>query len=181
MPPVWHDIVQKWEAVLNGLNTNRFKDPWASNLDWVIKERLLKTLQKKHGLDPMDIACQAHALAYHNNNPEKSIYHRLLNEGRIMRIVKEKEIVRMVQTAPSDTRAWFRGALITRYPSCIIDIGWDYVLFDNGIWLDLKDPCQGNEQQIAPLLTDDPPFEIFLKRLNNLFHVEDLKHSSKRR
>ena len=174
MPPVWHDVVTKWEAVLNGLNTNRFKNQWSNSLDWVVKERLLKSLQKQRNVDPTNIACRSLALAYHDNNPEASIYDRLLKNGKITRIVQPEEIMFMTRQAPSDTRAWFRGEMIARYPTHILDIGWYYIIFEGGILLEMDQPLQYNQERMKPILADNPEFPVFLQRLSKHFPARDL-------
>lgn len=167
---VWADVVQKWEAVLNGLDGNRFIDVWAGNLDWVIKERLLKQYQKQHHIDnPTDMECQSLALAYHDINPNKSIYDRLLANGKIMRIVRPEEITRMVHEPPTDTRAYLRGMLVKNYSSHLVDIGWDYAVFTNGMILDINHPRKGTKEQIDPLMADNPSFDVFFERIQNMF------------
>jgi len=169
LAPVWHDIARKWEAVLNGLAHDRAKDPWAKNLDWVVKEQLLQNFQKRHGVGPTDLSCRALALAYHDINPDKSIYHRLFSNGKIMSIVMPEDIERLKREPPSDTRAWLRGEVIKRYPGNIIDLGWDYMFFNNGDFVEMKDPVAGNREQIAPLLADNPSFGVFYERMKLLF------------
>jgi len=169
LAPVWHDIARKWEAVLNGLTHNRAKDPWAKNLDWVVKEQLLQNFQKRHGVGPTDLSCRALALAYHDINPDNSVYHRLFSNGKIMSIVTPEDIERLKREPPSDTRAWLRGEVIKRYPGNIVDLGWDYMFFNNGDFVEMKDPVVGNKEQIAPLLADNPSFGVFYERMKLLF------------
>jgi len=177
LAPVWMDIVQKWEAVLNGLDGNRFTDPWAGNLDWVIKERLLKQYQKQHHIeDPMDIRCQSLALAYHDINPDHSIYDRLLNNGKIMRIVSADEITQMIHEPPTDTRAYLRGKFIKNYSPYLVDIGWDYAIFTNGMILDMNHPRKGTREQIDPLMIDSPSFEVFFERIKNIFKTRQYEY-----
>lgn len=177
LAPVWTDVVQKWEAVLNGLDNNRFTDSWAGNLDWVIKERLLKQYQRQHHIEnPTGIECQSLALAYHDINPDRSIYDRLLANGKIMRIVHPEEITHMMHEAPSDTRAYLRGKLIKDYSSYLIDIGWDYALFTNGMILDMNHPRKGTKEQIDPLTADNPSFDVFFERIQNMFKTRQHRH-----
>ena len=173
--PVWTDVVHKWEAVLNGLDNDRTKDPWASNLDWVVKEWLLNGFQKRHKVDPLDIRCQALALDYHDINPERSNYNRLINAGKIMRIATDTEIMYMTHERPPDSRAWLRGLLIKKYSSLIVDIGWDYALFENHALLDMSDPHMGTKEHIDPHIADDPSLTTFLERIQPRFRMRKLK------
>lgn len=180
LAPVWIDVVQKWEAVLNGLNTNRFTDPYARNLDWVIKERLLKQYQKQHHIeDPLDMRCQSLALAYHDINPNRSIYDRLLNNGKIMQIVQPQEIMQMIHDAPIDTRAYLRGKLVKHYSSHITDIGWDYAIFTNGMILNMDHPRKGTKEHIDLLISDNPSFEVFIERIKNMFETRQYARPEK--
>ena len=177
LAPVWIDIVQKWEAVLNGMDNNRFTDPWARSLDWVIKERLLKQYQKKHHIeDPTHMECRALALTYHDNNPDRSIYDRVLKSGNIMRIVQPEEITYMVHEAPVDTRAYLRAKLVKNYLPHIVDIGWDYAVFTNGMILDMGHPRKGTKEQIDPLIADNPSFDVFFERIKNIFKTRQREY-----
>lgn len=187
LAPVWVDVVQKWEAVLNGLDGDRFADPWAVSLDWVAKERFLTLYQKEYRIENFtDIKCQSLALAYHDNNPDRSIYDRLLNNGKIMRIVRPEEITHMMHEASTDTRAYLRGKLIKNYSPYLFDIGWDYAIFNNGMILDMSHPRKGTKEQIDPLTADNPSFDIFFERIQKLFktrryryiHARDKKNTA---
>jgi len=169
LDPVWHDIAFKWQAVLNGLANDRAKDKWTRSLDWVAKEQLLKNLQKQKGVEPTDPSCQALALAYHDNNPDRSIYHRLFNAGKMISIVAPEDIERLRHEPPEDTRAWLRGEIIRRYPTHIVDIGWDYVFFKNGQFIEMNIPIVGNKAQFTPIFADNPTFETFFERITPLF------------
>lgn len=176
LPPVWTDVVQKWKSVLSGLDNNRFADPWAGSLDWVIKERLLKQYQKQHHIEnPTDMACQSLALAYHDINPDRSIYDRLLNNGKIIRIVGPEEITQMIHEPPVDTRAYLRGKLVQRYCAHIVDIGWDYAVFTNGMILNMDHPRKGTKEQIDPLISDNPSFDVLAERLQHMFKVRQYR------
>lgn len=163
--PVWADVVQKWEGVLEGLEGNRTKHKLSRNLDWVMKEQLLALKQKRDSIGPTDDACRNLALTYHDINPEYSMYHRVVEEGRMMRIVSADEITQMTRRAPSDTRAWLRGELLRRYTEEIYDIGWDYAYFKNGRIIHMSDPRHGTEAEMRPFLHDNPPCEEFLHRI----------------
>lgn len=173
LPPVWTDVVQKWKAVLNGLDNNRFADPWAVSLDWVAKERFLKQCQKQNHIEnPTDIKCQSLALCYHDINPDRSIYDRLLNNGKIMRIVNPEEITHMTHEAPIDTRAYLRGKLIKNYSPYLVDIGWDYAIFTNGMILNMDHPRKGTKDQIEPLFADNPSLDVCIERMRNIFEIK---------
>ena len=169
LAPVWHDVINKWEGALQGLGGgDRGKHAIAGNLDWVKKERLLAEYQKKTGDGPLDEGSRSLALAYHDINPEWSIYDLLVRQGRIMRLVGDEEIAHAIHNPPSDTRAWLRGELMHRYPSHLSDIGWNYAYFTDNTLLHMDHPSHGTKKQIVPIVSDDPPLDVFLARLKEL-------------
>lgn len=172
LKPVWRDVVEKWEAVLNGLNGNRLSDPWTRSLDWVAKEYLQQGL-KKRNFSIEDL--MAYDLAYHDNNRQKSTYDKMVARGKIMRMVTDEEILQMIQEPPCDSRAWLRGMLVKRYPNDVIDIGWDYAFFANGTFLTMDDPYRGTRAQIEPMLADNPTCDIFLARIKPLVKNQQVK------
>lgn len=172
LEPVWRDVVEKWEAALNGLNGNRFADPWTRSLDWVIKEPLQQQLKRRN---PSIENLMAFDLAYHDVNRQDSIYDRVVARGKIMRMVSDEEILQMTHEPPDDSRAWLRGTLVKRYPDDVIDIGWDYAFFADGTFLTMDDPYRGTRVQIEPLLADNPSCDVFLARIKPLVKNEQVK------
>ena len=70
---VWHDVVEKWEGVLEGLEGDRQKHSLSRSLDWVAKERILKRHINKTGVDPLHDSCRIRDLQYHTLQKEESI------------------------------------------------------------------------------------------------------------
>lgn len=163
LPPPWHDVVEKWGLVLEGLEGDRGRHPWAGNLDWVIKERVLLS-EKRKGADPLGQSCRAFALGYHNIDPEHSIYTRLVNGGHIMRLVDDGEIEHAMHNPPTDTRAWLRSKILQRFGSEVTDMGWDYVRFENSV-ISMDDPRLGGKEEMEWAFHDNPSFEQFAERM----------------
>lgn len=170
--PVWKDVVEKWEAALNGLSGNRLSDPWARSLDWVAKEYLQQGL-KKRNLPIKNL--MAFDLVYHDINRQESNYDKMVVRGKIMRIVSDEEILQMMQEPPCDSRAWLRGTLVKRYPDEVIDVGWDYAFFTDGTFLTMDDPYRGTRAQIEALLADNPTCDVFLARIKPLVKNQQVK------
>jgi proteasome accessory factor PafA2 len=113
-------------------------------VDWVTKLRLLEGFRARHGLDMMHERVRMVDLQYHDVRRDKGLYHRLVAAGRIERIVTEEEVVAAMTSPPEDTRAWFRGECIRRFPRAIVAAGWDSLVLDTG------------GESLARLAMDDP-------------------------
>ena len=92
-----------------------------------------------------------------------------------MRIVQPEEIMYMVHEPSPDTRAYLRGKLIRNYSPYVVDIGWDYAIFTNGTILNMDNPRKGTKEQIDQLMIDNPCFDAFLERIQNMFAVRQYR------
>jgi proteasome accessory factor A len=46
------------------------------------------------------------------------------------RLVPEAEVTRAMEAPPEDTRAYFRGRCLQKYPDAVAAASWDSVIFD---------------------------------------------------
>ena len=69
-------------------------------------------------------------LQYSDVRPDKGLYNKLAAAGRFERIVTEAEVERAVLEPPEDTRAYFRGRCLAKYPDDVAAASWDSVIFD---------------------------------------------------
>lgn len=120
-----HQVLELWDQVLSDLA----QDPTllADRLDWAAKYALLTAYRQRDGMawdDPRLIAID---LQYADVRPEKGLYHRLAAAGRIRTLVDTQTIERAANRPPEDTRAWFRGTAVRRFPSAMVSVGWDSV------------------------------------------------------
>lgn len=118
-------VLDLWDEVL----TDLAEDPsrLADRLDWAAKYALLNAYRQRDGMawdDPRLIAID---LQYADVRPEKGLYHRLAAAGRIRTLVDTATIERAADQPPEDTRAWFRGTAVRRFPSAMVSVGWDSV------------------------------------------------------
>jgi proteasome accessory factor A len=124
------EVVERWEAVLSGLEDDPLQ--LHRELDWVAKYRLLEGYRERDGLDWSDHKLRLVDLQYHDVRRDKGLYHRLAATGKVERLVTDEEIERAVLEPPEDTRAYFRGRCISRYPDAIAAASWDSMIFDTG-------------------------------------------------
>ena len=148
------EVLQRWESVLAGLED----DPLSLHreLDWVAKYRLLTAYRERDGLDWRDPRLAMIALQYHDVRRSKGLYYRLAAGGRVDRMTTDEEIRRAVDTPPEDTRAYFRGRCISKYPQAIAAASWDSIIFDTGREtlqrVPTREPLRGTREHVEALL-----------------------------
>lgn len=122
------DILRRWEDLLIRLGT----DPMSckTELDWVAKLALLNSYRERDKLEWDNAKLHLIDLQYHDIRPEKGLYHRLLDSGRMQRLLTDEEIAAAVTNPPEDTRAYFRGMCLARFSKDIAAASWDSVIFD---------------------------------------------------
>ena len=95
-------------------------------------------------------------LQYSDVRAEKGLYNRLVARGRMERLVSEDEVQRAVVSPPEDTRAYFRGECLARYPAEIAAASWDSVIFDVGRdalqRVPTLEPLRGTKAHVGALL-----------------------------
>ena len=148
------DLVQTWESVLSGLE----EDPLSLHreLDWVAKYRLLTAYRERDGLDWSDSKLAMIGLQYHDVRRPQGLYYRLVDGGKIERLVSEDEVQKATTEPPEDTRAYFRGRCIQRFPGSIAAASWDSIIFDTGREslqrLPMREPLRGTREHVEALL-----------------------------
>ena len=157
-------VLGRWEAVLHGLE----QDPatLANQLDWVAKHRLVEAYRERHGCDWKDSRLLALDLQYHDLRPERSLYARLGME----RLFDDAAVAKAVTTPPADTRAWFRGQCLARWPDAVVTANWDSLVFDLGHdplrRVPMMDPLRGTAAHTAALLDASATPAQLLERLS---------------
>jgi proteasome accessory factor A len=100
--------------------------------DWATKLDLIEAYRGRHGLPPTHDRVRMVDLQFHDVRREKGLHHRLVAAGRVERLTADAEVEVAVGTPPIDTRAWFRGECIRRFPDAVVAAGWDSVVLDLG-------------------------------------------------
>jgi Pup amidohydrolase len=152
------DVLQRWENVLSALES----DPLSlqRELDWVAKYRLLESYRERDGLAWSDPKLRLIDLQYHDIRTDKGLYYRMAATGKVDRLVSDREIEQAVMEPPEDTRAYFRGRCIARYPDAIAAASWDSMIFDTGKEalqrIPMREPLRGTREHVAGLLDRAP-------------------------
>ncbi|KQS54827.1 Pup deamidase/depupylase [Geodermatophilus sp. Leaf369] len=151
--PQTHDVLARWAEVLEDLAIDPMR--CADRLDWPAKLRLLEGYRKRDGLSWGDARLALVDLQYSDIRPDKGLYQRLVARGSMQTLVTEDEVTAAMGTPPADTRAFFRGECLRRYPAQVAAASWDSVVFDLGrenlVRVPTMEPLRGTREHVGAL------------------------------
>jgi proteasome accessory factor A len=152
--PDQREVLERWEAILTSLESEPLS--LHRELDWVAKFRLLEAYRERGGLERSDPKLHAIDLQYHDVRREKGLYYRLERSDKVDRLVDDADVERAVMEPPEDTRAYFRGRCIGRYPDAIAAASWDSLIIDTGAEalqrVPMREPLRGTKAHVDALL-----------------------------
>ncbi|HIL80576.1 MAG TPA: proteasome accessory factor PafA2 [Myxococcales bacterium] len=169
LDPVALDVLDKWQYVMTTLQG----DPMdlSREIDWVAKKSLLESFMDRKGADWEDPRVQMLDLQYHDTRPDKGLYHMLEREGRMERICTDEEIIAAVHSPPVDTRAFFRGECLRRFPSEVFGVNWDSISFSVGEEpvrrIMMSEPLKGSREHVQELLNRSSSASELLANLDS--------------
>jgi proteasome accessory factor A len=163
------ELLTRWEGMLSALETEPLS--LHRELDWVAKYRLLEGYRQRDGLEWSDPKLRLIDLQYHDVRRDKSLYHRLEGSGQVERLTTEDQIERAVMEPPTDTRAYFRGRCIARYPQAIAAASWDSIIFDVGREalqrIPMREPLRGTVGHVEELFERAPDAATLVELLQS--------------
>ena len=166
--PENREVVERWEGVLAALETEPLT--LHRELDWVAKYRLLEGYRERDGLAWSDHKLRLIDLQYHDIRRSKGLYYRLAAAGKVERIADDDAIERAVMEPPEDTRAYFRGRCISRYPDAIAAASWDSLIMDTGSdalqRIPMREPLRGTKAHVESLLQASEDAATLVAKLN---------------
>ena len=148
------DVLARWESVLDRLS----RDPMSLSreLDWVAKLAILEGYRDRESLDWDAPKLHLVDLQYSDVRPDKGLYNRLVARGSMEQVVTEEEVLRAVDAPPEDTRAYFRGTCLAKFPGEVAAASWDSVIFDVGREslqrVPTLEPLRGTKAHVGELL-----------------------------
>ncbi|SPF33601.1 Depupylase [Syntrophobacter sp. SbD1] len=134
-------ILKDWSDVLDGLGNLKLSqdldledDPsdLTRRLDWVLKLWLFNRYRRKKTLTWDHPQLKVLDLQYHNIDRDEGVFYSLQRRGLTESILRDAEIAAFVREPPSDTRAWFRGKCVQKFPGEVYLMNWEVVGFDHG-------------------------------------------------
>jgi proteasome accessory factor A len=165
--PVWDQVIREWERTLDRLGSN--PDSLADTLDWVAKKRLFEGYIARDALSWDDPKLRALDLQYHDVDPEKGLYHRLVAKGAMRRLFEDAQIEAAAVTPPSRTRAYFRGRCVAEFSDSLVAANWDSLVFDTGEShlkrVPMMEPLRGGADLVGAMIDEAEDAADLLRRL----------------
>ncbi|GAA2359361.1 depupylase/deamidase Dop [Saccharopolyspora halophila] len=148
------EVLNTWGEVLDLLGG----DPMdcADRLDWPAKLKLMEHYRSRDGLGWASPRLHMIDLQYSDVRLDKGLYNRLVTRGSMKRLISEEQVQEAVAAPPEDTRAYFRGRCLERYPAEVAAASWDSVIFDLGreslVRIPTLEPLRGTKAHVGGLL-----------------------------
>jgi len=124
------EVLRSWESMIVAGRSG--PTALVGLADWATKLDLIEAFRVRHDLPATHDRVRMVDLQYHDVRRDKGLHHRLVAAGRIPRITTDVEVAAAMRTPPEDTRAWFRGECVRRFPESVVAAGWDSVVLDLG-------------------------------------------------
>jgi len=154
LPDVYDDVLRMWEEVLSDLEIDPLRT--ADRLDWTAKLQILDGYRHRDGLDWDTPKLRMLNLQYHDVDPGRGLYHRLVGSGRMRTLFDPAEVKAAVDRPPVETRAYFRGECVRRYRDALVAANWDSLVFDTGEdtlkRVPMMEPLRGGKERVEALL-----------------------------
>jgi proteasome accessory factor A len=167
VPPQVSDLLERWQSVLDRLSEEPRQ--CARELDWVIKQELLTAYMAKKGIGFDDQRLRMVDLQYHDLRKDKGLYYHLERDGFVERMVTDAEIQEAMLRPPTDTRAYFRGTCLRKFPDHVYGASWTSIILDTGEAtvkkLPMTEPGRGTRKLVGEILDRSETVAELLERL----------------
>lgn len=169
LSPMTKDILVCWEEILDKLE----QDPTqlGRKLDWVAKQQMIESYMSRKGCGWKDPRIALLDLQYHDMRPDKGLYYTLERNNRMERLLHNSDIEVAQHNPPTQTRAFFRGTCLKRFPKDVYGMGWTSVLLDQGDStikrIPLMDPYRGTQDLTHDLLEGVSTVDQLLEKLTH--------------
>jgi proteasome accessory factor PafA2 len=167
-PKQTRHVLGVWQRVLESLA----RDPavLAREIDWVAKLRLMNAYIARDNLTWESPTLTAIDLQYSDIRPDKGLAARLELTGHLVRMTTDEEVSAAVIEPPPDTRAYFRGECIRRFPEAVSAASWDSIVLDlperdSLVRVPTVDPYRGTRDHVGELLSRSPDVSSLVRAL----------------
>ena len=148
-------VVELWGRVLDCFETGDFS-PVDTEIDWVIKKKLLDGMASRHGLELTDPRLAQIDLRYHDIHPTRGLFNVLKRRGQATSILSEEQIHEAMDQAPTTTRAALRGRFLAaaREHGCATTVDWMRLKINGefGSEVALPDPFAATDPQVDEMI-----------------------------
>ena len=165
--PQVSDLLERWQSVLDRLA----EDPraCARELDWVIKQELITSYRTRKDIGFADQRLSLLDLQYHDLRQDKGLYYTLERQGYVDRLLGDAEILQAMTQPPTDTRAYFRGMCLQKFPEHTYGASWSSILLDTGEStvkkIPMAEPGRGTRKLVGDILERSESVAELLERL----------------
>ncbi|GMR01738.1 MAG: depupylase/deamidase Dop [Acidimicrobiia bacterium] len=167
LPPVYKQVLLEWRALLEDFTIGY--EAVSDRLDWAAKLSIMNAYRERDGLQWSDPKFTLLDLQYHDIDPARGLYHRLVKGGRMRSLFTTNEIASAALEPPTTTRAWFRGECLRRYPGEVVAANWDSLVFDIGqstlVRVPMMEPLRGSRALVEELLAASPDAATLIDKL----------------
>ena len=123
------EVLEAWENTLNALETN--PDSLFGKVDWITKKKIVDGYKSRDNLESDSTKLAAIDVQYHDIRPEK-LFGKMRSRGEITSLVSNEQVLNAANNPPTDTRAYFRGRVLSKFATQVHSANWDSVTFDIG-------------------------------------------------
>ncbi len=162
------EVMHWWDTVLTALEG----DPMDARrwVDWVAKLSVLEGYRERDSLGWGDPRLRAVDIQWSDVRAERGLAHRLAATGRVEVLVPEAEAAVAMDAAPEDTRAWFRGACLRKFPESVVAASWDSVVVEvpgerTLQRIPILEPLRGTRDAVGDLVEGAPDIRSLLDSL----------------
>ncbi len=158
LAPAYKQVVEEWRSLLSDIEDGY--EAVADRLDWAAKLATIEGYRRRDSLAWDDPKLSLVDLQFHDVDPGKGLYQRLVQAGRIRRLFSDAEVNEAIHKAPESTRAYFRGECLRRYGSSVVAANWDSLVLNTGestlVRLPMMEPRRGTRELVEDLFAASP-------------------------
>jgi proteasome accessory factor PafA2 len=162
------EVMRWWAEVLTSLE----RDPMsaAREVDWVAKLQVLQAYRDRERLDWNDPKLKAIDIQWSDVRPDKGLFNKLRAGGRFTELVTDDDVRYAVSSPPEDTRAYFRGRCLQRFPENVVAASWDSLIVEipgqrTLHRVPMMEPLRGTRASVGPLLEEAPDVAALIRAL----------------
>ena len=143
-------LTQLWPQILDSIRDRT--DFALRTVDWIAKERIIMAYAERHGIVGEDPKLKLLDLQYHDMRPAKC----LAGRANLIQLVDETLVDLAINEPPEDTRAYFRGKCVSKWPRDVVSANWDSMVVDIGGGelrrIAMQEPQRGTRDLIGSLV-----------------------------
>jgi proteasome accessory factor A len=153
--PITAQVLDLWGRTLKAVESGDLSSV-DTEIDWVIKKKLLDRYSERHGLDLSSPRIAQLDLTYHDVRPGRGLYSLLAAKGQASRVVTDEDITTAVTVPPQTTRARLRGEFVAAAQDAARDytVDWVHLKLNDQAQRTvlLKDPFKATDDRVTKLI-----------------------------